>query len=66
MESMNTFRVILKDGKPWLRMTRGDTVTDCMIYHARTDAPYIKYGGLYLGKTYLEPAMIAELRTLIH
>lgn len=60
-----TFEVILKNGKPFVRMTCGDYVVDMKIWKAKTDAPYVKYMSTFNGYVYLSDDMKAQLANLI-
>lgn len=62
---MTEFKVVMKKGKPYLKMVCGSYETDMMIYGKDTDAPYVKYCSGFLGKTYLDEKMKAELNRLL-
>lgn len=61
--------IIKKEKKYFVRMTHKSFdycggYVDCMIYGAKTEQPYIKYASGYLGKTYLDDSMKAQLAAL--
>lgn len=38
----STIEIIVKNGKPFVRMTTGRWVDEMMIYKANTDCPYVR------------------------
>lgn len=61
---MTTYRVILRDGKPCVRITTGQSVRDMRIFKAHTDKPYVRYDYSYIGTVYLDEELKAQLRAL--
>lgn len=69
-EGNNKYEIVMKNGKPFLRMWHPiydweGGYHDCMIYKAKTDAPYIKYMSGYLGTIDLDEEMKSELRKVL-
>lgn len=61
------FKVILKNGKPYLRAYHfygNDCHHDMRIWKADSDKPYCKYMSGYIGLLYLDEEMIADLRRI--
>ena len=54
------FKVVLKDGKPWLEWDQYE-ITYLRIWKANSDQPYCKYNGLTV---YLEDYLIEQLKNL--
>lgn len=54
------FKVILKDGKPWLEWSQYE-ITYLKIWKANSNKPYCKYHGLTI---YLEDYLINQLKSL--
>lgn len=58
MSNNVTFEVIKKNGKPFMRMNSYGTVTDMMIYKAKSEKPYCRYLGMVF---YLDEEMKKSL-----
>ena len=63
----NTFIVILKDNKPFIKWTMTHTEkTYLRIWDAKGEKPYVKYMSGYFGKTYLSDDMKEDLQKLLN
>ena len=63
-----TWKVILKNGKPYLRGYHyfgNNNHLDMMIWKAKTDKPYCKFMSSYLGLLYLDDDMKKQLREVL-
>jgi len=62
----SVFTVVVKGGNPYIMWEHEHRETRFLrIWCAKSDTPYVKYGGSYCGKTYLTPEMIEDLRKLM-
>ena len=60
------FEIILKNGKPYLRMKFVDnTHIDMFIFKAKSDQPYVKFMSGFTGVTYLDEECKAELANVL-
>lgn len=55
-----TFKVVLRDGKPWLEWNQYG-ITYLRIWKANSNQPYCKYNGMIV---YLEEYLINQLNNL--
>lgn len=59
MENNITYKVIVKKGKPFMRMEAFGKITDMMIYKAKSEKPYVRYAGMFF---YLDEDIKKELK----
>ena len=60
------FEILLKNGKPHLRMKFADrTHIDMFIFKAKSEQPYVKFMSGFTGITYLDEDCKAELAKIL-
>ena len=60
------FEILLKNGKPYLRMKFVDnTHIDMFIFKAKSEQPYVKFMSGFTGITYLDEDCKAELAKIL-